>query len=80
MIKYAIMVDYNMWSEEKGEYTEPNLLGLEGERKIFIFEPDVTGCTKLFNTMSEANKYLKAHKTLTNSCCFENARVVIVKI
>lgn len=75
---YAIMVDYHMWNEKKGDYNEPNFLGLEGERRIFIFEPKITDRTKIFTTLSDANKYISKYK-LKNSSCFDNPRVVIIK-
>lgn len=62
MNKYAIMVSYYMWNEkENKEYEEWLYLALEGERKLFVFEENVTDRTKLFNTAKEAGEYLDKH-------------------
>lgn len=74
---YAIMVNYHMWNEEKGEYDEPMYLGLEGEKRIFIFEPYVTERTKIFTTLKEALKYISKYN-LKESICFEKTRPVII--
>lgn len=62
MNKYAIMVSYYMWNEkESKEYEEWLYLALEGERKLFVFEENVTDRTKLFDTAKEAGEYLDKH-------------------
>ena len=61
-MKYAIMVSYYMWNEkENKEYEEWLYLALEGERKLFVFEENVTDRTKLFGTAKEAGEYLDKH-------------------
>lgn len=74
---FAIMVDYYCWSEEKGEYTMPLYLGVEGPRKLFIFEEEVTANTKKFETAEQAGKYLDLRLNMLGcgSCC-ENVRIV----
>lgn len=76
---YAIMVNYHMWNEQKGEYDEPHYLGLMGEKRIFVFDPNVTERTKIFTSLSEALNYIKFHK-LNDSICFDKARPVTISI
>ena len=74
---YAIMVDYYRWSEEKGDYTEPLYLALEGERKLFTFEGSVTERTKVFKTAKEAGEYVDKHFWIDKQrVCFKNVKIV----
>ena len=67
---YVIVVDYYMYSEEKGMYTEPAYLGLEGEHKLFVFDEQIVNRTKTFNTAKDAGEYVDKHFS-KQSCCFE---------
>ena len=61
-MKYAIQVSYYMYdSATDKEYEEWLYLGLEGERKILIFEYNVTEKTKFFDTAKEAGEYVDKH-------------------
>ena len=83
---YCIKVDYFMWSEEKGEYTEPAYLSIDTGTKakdgtpvnLIIFKEDITPCLRIFDTKKEATEYMKKH--LSNSCSCENERVVKLKL
>lgn len=81
-MKYAIQADYWMWSEELGEHTEPEYLGLEGKYKIFVFEEEVTERTKLFDTAKEAGEYVDKHfnpEKRETMVSFDTVRIVEVK-
>ena len=61
-MKYAIQVSYYMWNNiTDSEYEEWLYLALEGERKIFVFEEEITDRTKLFDTATEAGTYVDKH-------------------
>ena len=77
---YAIMVDYYRWSEEKGDYTEPLYLGLEGKLKIFVFDEEITERTKLFKTAKAAGYYVDKHFGPDRQrICFKSVKIVEVE-
>lgn len=81
-MKYAIKADYYMWSEEKGEHTEELYLALEGPKKLFVFEEDITERTKLFDTAREAGEYIDARDSLNGKgmrMSFKSLKIVEVK-
>ena len=83
---YCIKVDCFMWSEEKGEYTEPAYLSIDTETKtkdgvcmnLITFKENITPCLRIFDTKKEATEYMKKH--LSNSFGHENERVVKLKL
>ena len=79
-MKYAIQVSYYMYnSETDTEYEQWLYLALEGKHKIFIFEDDVTEKTKLFETATEAGKYVDKHFDKDEPrCSFSKVRIVEV--
>ena len=82
---YCIKTDYLMWSEEKGEYTEPVYLSIDTETKkkdgtcanLIIFEEKITPHLRVFDSEIVAKRYIDSH--ITNPCYCENPRVVKVK-
>lgn len=76
---FAIKADYFMWSEERGEYTEPCYWCLEGERQIIIMRESVNDPDlRVFTSKTAVNKYIKAHTTGVN-ICMENVRPVEIR-
>ena len=79
---YAIKVDYFMYSEEKGEYTEPVYLSIDTKTKakdgtsmnLIIFKEDITPFLRVFDMESEAKEYMESR--LSNPCYCENMRVI----
>lgn len=80
---YAIKVDYFMYnSETDSEYTQPVYLSIDTETKkkdgtplnLIIFEEEITDHLRVFDTEREAKKYMK--EKCSDSCCFENPRVI----
>lgn len=82
---YCIKVDYYMWSEEKGDYTEPAYLSIDTETmkkdgtpaNLIIFEEKITPHLRVFDTEDEAKKYMESH--IKNPCYCGNPRVVKIK-
>ena len=74
-MKYYILVDYFMYSDEKGDYTEPLYLGVEGEHKIFVFDKEVSARTKIFTSAKEAGEYVDKHFS-DMPMSYENLRIV----
>ena len=78
-MKYAIMADYNMWDEEKGEYSKWMYLGTEGKLRLFVFEEEINENTKLFDTATEAGKYIDKHfGSKEGRICYNSVRLVEV--
>ena len=86
VILYCIKVDYFMWSEEKGEYTQPCYLAIDTETKrkdgtcanIIIFEDDINiQNIRVFDTEIEAQDYIESR--INNPCYCENQRVIKIK-
>lgn len=74
-MKYAIMADYYT-----KDGTEDLYLGLEGPRKLFVFECEVTERTKLFDTAREAGEYVDKNFSPNKiRCSFESVKIVEVK-
>ena len=71
---FCIKVDYLMWSEEKGEYTEPCYLSIDTETKkkdgtpvnLIIFEEKITPHLRVFDSEIVAKRYIDSH--ITNPC------------
>lgn len=81
-MKYAIVADYYLVDPEgKLDYiTKPMYLGLQGTHKIFVFDEEVTDRTKLFDTATEAGKYVDKHFNPNDiRCSFERVMIVEVK-
>lgn len=83
---YAIKVDYFMWSEEKGEYTQPSYLAIDTKTKrkdgtcanIIIFEDYINVPNlRVFDTEKEAQDYMKTR--INNPCYCKNQRVIKIK-
>ena len=82
---YCIKVDYYMWSEEKGDYTEPAYLSIDTETmkkdgtcaNLIIFEEKITPHLRVFDTEIEAKEYMESR--LSDPCYCENPRVVKIK-
>lgn len=82
---YAIKVDYYMWSEEKGEHTEPLYLCIDTKTRrkdgklagIIIFSNEIVENLRVFDTERDALSYLKDKSKYT--CSYENPRVVKIK-
>jgi hypothetical protein len=82
---FCIKVDYFMWSEEKGDYTEPAYLSIDTETKkkdgtcanIIIFEEKITPHLRVFDKAGDAVTYIVSH--INNHCYCENPRVVKIK-
>ena len=76
---YCIKVDYFMWSEEKGKYTEPVYLSIDTEVvSIIIFREDIEADLRVFDTVAEAEAYIDSHDLRLSVCC-ENPEVVAIK-
>lgn len=80
-MKYAIEVSYYHFnSETNEEYEKWVVLGLMGEKKIFVFDDRVCERTKLFNTAKEAGEYVDKHFSPDKQrCCFSTVRIVEVE-
>ena len=79
-MKYAIMASYYMWNGElETEYEQWLYLGVEGEKKLFVFDDDVNSRTKLFDSATEAGKYVDKHFN-PNEIRMSFSRVRIVEI
>jgi hypothetical protein len=82
---FAIKVDYYMWSEEKGDYTEPVYLSIDTETKrkdgtlagIIIFETEIKENLRVFDREGDAIYYLE--KRGKETCCYTNGRVIKIK-
>lgn len=76
---YCIKVDYFMWSEEKGEYTEPVYLTIDTKKcNIFVFEEDMNNPElRIFTSKTEAQRYLKAK--ISGGLCYKNEKVVKIR-
>ena len=82
---YCIKVDYFMWSEEKGDYTEPAYLSIDTETmkkdgtpaNLIIFEEEITPHLRVFDKVGDAVKYMVSH--INNPCYCEKPRVVKIK-
>ena len=75
---YAIKCDYFMWSEEKGEYTEPVYYAIDTSNKlnIIIMVEDVNSANlRVFDSLTAAKNYIKTHTTGVD-VCLENVRPV----
>ena len=76
---YCIKVDYFMWSEEKGEHTEPVYLSIDKEVvSIIIFRKEIEAGLRVFDTVAEAEAYIESHNIGLGICC-ENPEVVAIK-
>ena len=78
---YAIKCDYYMWSEEKGEYTEPVYWAIDTSTKAYIIimtetvnDPQL----RIFDSLTAVKTYIKNHQT-GNDICMENVRPVKIK-
>ena len=72
---FAIKCDYFMFSEERGEYTEPVYWCLD-DNEVIVMEDDVnSGRLRVFGSRTAVGKYIKAHTTGVN-ICMENVRPV----
>ena len=80
-MKYAIQASYHMWNKEtNSEYDEWMYLGLEGKLRLFVFEEEINEQTKLFDTATEAGKYVDEHFSDVNSrCSYSLVRIVEVQ-
>ena len=82
---YCIKVDYYMWSEDKGEYTEPTYLTIDTETKdiegkpsnLIIFKNEITPNLRVFDKHKEAVEYMLSR--ISNPCYCENQRVVAIR-
>lgn len=75
---YAIKCDYFMWSEEKGEYTEPVYWAIDTSTKanIIIMRENVNDPQlRVFDSLTAAKTYIKDHTTGFD-ICMENVRPV----
>lgn len=84
IVAYCIKVDYYMWSEEKGDYTEPLYLSLVNYERngakyenVIVFRENITPDLRVFSTFDDAEYYIS--QRCVNSCCYENARTVKIK-
>lgn len=72
---FAIKCDYFMWSEERGEYTEPMYWTLD-DNEIIVMEDDVNcGRLRVFTSRTAVSKYIKTHTTGFD-VCMNNVRPV----
>ena len=85
---FAIKIDYFMWDEKKEEeYTKPHFLTIDTEIKdksgnplnLLIFKKEITANLRVFNTHTEAVKYIAEKPSLKSPCYGENVRVVKIK-
>lgn len=75
---FAIKCDYFMWSEERGEYTEPVYWTLD-DNEIIIMEDDVNnGRLRVFTSLTAVKKYIRSHNAGVN-ICMENVRPVEIR-
>lgn len=82
---YCIKVDYFMWSDEKGEYTEPMYLSIDTETKqkdgtpanFITFSEVITGNLRVFDTERDAEAYMNTR--IKNPCYCEKPRVIKIK-
>lgn len=75
---FAIKCDYFMWSEERGEYTEPVYWALD-DNEIIVMEDDVNcGRLRVFTSLTAVKKYIRSHNTGVN-ICMENVRPVEIR-
>ena len=76
---YCIKVDYFMWAEEKGQYTEPVYLSIDvAYGKMICFHEDIRADLRVFDTVAEAEAYIDSHDLRLSVCC-ENPEVVAIK-
>lgn len=85
---FAIKIDYFMYDEKKEEeYTKPHFLTIDTETKdksgnplnLLIFKKEITENLRVFNTYTEAVKYIAEKSSLKSPCYGENVRVVKIK-
>lgn len=82
---FAIKVDYYMWSDENGEYTEPLYLCIDTETKmkdgklvgLITFSNEIAENLRVFDTERDAESYLKDKGKET--CSYKNGRVIKIK-
>ena len=60
-MKYIIMVDWYIEKHDDICITEPRYFGLQTKFKIFVFQPEITTDTVLFNSKKEAKEYITSH-------------------
>ena len=81
IILYAIKVDYFMYSETKGDYTEPRYFAIDTETtnkdgecmNLIIMKKNVDDpCIRVFDTEREAKRYIREHKSYS----YEKPRVI----
>ena len=76
---YCIKVGYFMWSEKKGEHTEPVYLSIDVDYgNLICFHEDIRADLRVFDTVAEAEAYIEAHNTGIN-VCYANPEVVAIK-
>lgn len=72
---FAIKCDYFMYSEKRGEYTEPVYWCLD-DNDVIVMEDDVnSGRLRVFGSRTAVSKYIKTHTAGVN-ICMENVRPV----
>lgn len=78
--KYAIVVDYYCWDEEKEcEYTKPLYLGImDITNRIYVFDEEFSPRTLRWDDKQKAIDYFIDHKFNEDACSYENARIVNV--
>ena len=78
-MKYAIMADYNMLDKNNREYNKWLYLGIDGELRLFVFDEEIVERTKLFDTATEAGKYIDKHfGSKEGRICYKSVRLVEV--
>ena len=84
MAKYGIKVDYYHCDDfESDMYTIPCYLYIErSKRKLIVFDPSLERedlDLRLFDSYTEAERYIANHGWDKQQCCFENVRIVKIE-
>ena len=75
-MKYIIMVDWYIEKHDDVCITEPRYFGLQTKYKIFVFQPEITNDTVLFDLKEDAEKYIKKHFSDRTPIQYTNIRII----
>lgn len=74
-MKYIIMVDWYIEKHDDICITEPRYFGLQTKFKIFVFQPEITTDTVLFDLEKEADEYIIKHFKNRTPIQYTNIRI-----
>lgn len=78
-MKYVLRANVyceNPNDENDFDYTKPKYLGVEGEKKLYIFDEKIVGRTKVFATATEAGEYVDKHFRNAQRCSYKTIDIV----